>query len=122
MKTGSLLHRSRAVCAAIALGAFAFLPVARAENGPRIDALHVAKLASDYLATHGKDAPYVVSIALEKDALLGGKTSWIVRWSHALLADGNKEVGMRVKLDGSVSYLIDDKAGSKKRAAPLKSE
>ena len=121
MKTASLIRRSRAVCAAIALGAFAFLPVVRAESAPRIDALHVAKLASDYLATHGKDAPYVVSIALEKDALLGGKTSWIVRWSRPLLADGNKEVGMRVKLDGSVSYLVEDKSGPKKRAVPLKS-
>lgn len=121
MTPGSPVHRCRAVCAAIALGALAFLPVARAENAPRIDALHVAKLASDYLAAHGKDAPHVVSIALEKDALLGGKTSWIVRWSRPLLADGNKEVGMRVKPDGSVSYLVEDKSGPKKRAVPLKS-
>lgn len=120
MKTASLLHRCRAVCAAIALGAFG-LPIAQAGDAPRVDALRVAKIAAEYLATHGKDAPYVVSIALENDALLGGRTSWIVRWSRPLLADGNKEVGMRVKLDGSVSYLVDDKAAAKKRAAPLKS-
>ena len=121
MKTGSLFHHCRAISAAIALGAFAFLPSAHAENAPRIDALRVAKLASDYLATHGKDAPHVVSIVLEKDALLGGKTSWIVRWSHPLLADGNKEVGMRVKLDDTVSYLVDEKSSPKKRAVPPKS-
>jgi hypothetical protein len=121
VKAGSLLHRCRAVCAAIALGASAFVPIAQAENAPRIDALHVAKLASAYLATHGKDAPYIVSIALEKDALLKGGTSWIVRWSRPLLTDGNKEVGMRVKPDGSVSYLIEDKSARKQRAVPLKS-
>ena len=120
MKSASLLHRSRTFCAAFVLGALAFLPAARAENAPRMDALHVAKIAADYLATHGKAAPYVVSIALEKEALMGSKTSWIVRWSRPVFADGNAEVGMRVKLDGSVSYLIDQKAAPKKRAAPLK--
>ena len=116
--TRSMFRCSRPVCAAIALGAFAVFPSARAENAPRIDALHVAKLAADYLATQGKDAPHVVSIALEKDALFRGKTSWIVRWSHPILTGGNSEVGMRVKLDGSVSYLVDEKAGAKKRAVP----
>lgn len=121
MKSASLLHRSRTFCAALALGALAILPTAHAENAPRMDALHVAKIAADYLATHGKDAPHIISIVLEPDALLGGKTSWIVRWSRPLLADGNKEVGMRVKLDGTVSYLVDDKSSPKKRAVPLKS-
>ena len=120
MKTGSLFHHCRAISAAIALGAFAFLPSAHAENAPRIDALRVAKLASDYLATHGKDAPHVVSIVLGKDALLHGQTSWIVRWSRPILADGNKEFGMRVKLDGSVSYLVEDKSGPKKIVNPTK--
>ena len=121
MKTKPVLHRSRAVCAAVALGALSFLPAARAEDAPRVDALRVAKIASDYLATHGKDAPHVVSIALEKEALMGSKTSWIVRWSRPVFAGGNAEVGMRVKFDGTVSYLIDQKAAPKKRAAPLKS-
>lgn len=106
------------VCAAIAL---AFLPTAHADDRPRIDALRVAKIATDYLATHGRGAPYIVSIAIEKDALFHGKTSWVVRWSHPLSADGNMEVGMRVKFDGTVSYLIDEKAGSKKQAEPPKS-
>ena len=35
--------------------------------------------------------------------------------------DGNKEVGMRVKHDGSVSYLVEDKSAPKKRNVPLKS-
>ena len=121
MITTNFFHRCHAVCAAIALAVLASLAAAQAQNAPRIDALHVAKVAADYLATHGKDAPYVTSIALESDALIGGKTSWIVRWSHPILADGNKEVGLRVKLDGSVSYLIADKSGPKKRAVPLKS-
>ena len=121
MKTASLFLRSRALCAALALGTLAFLPSALAEDAPRIDALHVAKIAADYLATHGRNAPHVVSIALESDALIGGKTSWIVRFSRPILTDGNKEVGLRVKHDGAVSYLTEAKPGAKKRNVPLKS-
>lgn len=121
MKIASLPRRSLILCAAIALGIPAILPASRAENAPRIDALQVAKIASDYLATHGRNAPYVVSIALEADALIGGKSSWIVRFSRPIAVDGNSEVGMRVKLDGAVSYLVKDKDGAKKHGAPVKS-
>jgi hypothetical protein len=110
----------RTLFAAVALGTLALLPAAHAGNAPKVDALHVAKIATDYLATHGSNAPHIISITMEADAILGGKTSWIVRWSHPILTDGNKEVGMRVKLDGAVSYLIDDKAGPKKSAVPIK--
>lgn len=121
MKTASFTRRSLALCAVITLAASVFLQSANAENAPRLDALHVAKVATDYLATHGRNAPHIVSISLESDAFIGGKISWIVRFSHALLTDGNREVGMRVKLDGSVSYLTEDKNGPKKRNVPLKS-
>jgi len=121
MIAANFLYRRHAVCAAIGLAMLAFLADAQAGDAPRVDALRVAKIAADYLATHGQDAPYVVSIALEADAILSPKSSWIVRFSRPLLADGNKEVGMRVKLDGSVSYLIEDKSGPKKRGVPLKS-
>jgi hypothetical protein len=104
------------VCAALVLGALAFLPYAHADEAPRMDALRVAKIAADYLATIGRDAPYVVSIALEKDSLFHGKSSWIVRWSRPILAGGAPEVGMRVKLDGAVSHLVDEKAGAKMRS------
>jgi len=117
----TFFHRTRAICAIVALGMFSLLSAASGEERPRVDALRVAKLAADYLATHGGTAPYVTSIVLEPDALLGGKLSWVVRWSHPILADGNTEVGMRVKLDGSVSYIIQDKTGPKRRAVPLKS-
>ncbi len=117
----AIFLRRIAVCAAIALGVLAIFPAAHAENAPRIDALHVAKVATDYLATHGRNAPHITSIELAPDALMGGKTSWIVRFSHAIVTDGNKEVGMRVKPDGSVSYLVEDKSAPKKRNVPLKS-
>ncbi len=109
------------LCAAITLGALAFLQSAHADNAARVDALHVAKVATDYLATHGRNAPHITSIALEAEAMMGGKTSWIVRFSRPIVTDGNKEVGMRVKHDGSVSYLVDDKSAPKKRNVPLKS-
>jgi hypothetical protein len=106
--------------AVVAAAALAFLPAGHAEDAPRIDALRVAKMAADYLATRGKDAPYIVSIVLEKDALLRGKTSWVVRWSRPIPLDADKEIGMRVRLDGSVTHLVADKSGPKKHRAPLK--
>lgn len=109
------------LCAVLALGFLAFPPSVNAQNAPGIDALRVAKIATDYLATHGKGAPHIVSIALEADALMGGKVSWIVRFSRPVVAEGNKETGMRVKTDGSVSFLIEDKSGPKKHRVPVKS-
>ena len=119
MKSASPLRRLT-LCAALTLGVLAFQPAVHAENAPAIDALRVAKIATDYLTTHGKGAPHIVSIALESDALMGGKVSWIVRFSHPVLADGNRETGMRVKPDGTVSYLIEDKSGPKKNRVPVK--
>lgn len=108
------------LCAAVALGLLAIPSAADAQGATAIDALRVAKIATEYLATHGKDAPHIISIALESDALLAGKVSWIVRFSRPVFADGNKEVGMRVKLDGAVSHLVDEKSGSKKNRPPAK--
>ena len=121
MKSAPSPLRRFSLCAALALGILGLPPAVRAENAPAFDALRVAKIATDYLTTHGKGAPHIVSIALESDALMGGKVSWIVRFSRPLLADGNKEIGMRVKPDGTVSHLIEDKSGPKKHRVPLKS-
>ena len=60
MKTASFTRRCLALCAVITLGASAFLQSANAGEAPRIDALHVAKIATDYLATHGRSAPHIV--------------------------------------------------------------
>lgn len=110
-----------ALCAAIALGFLACQPAANAQNASAIDALRVAKIATDYLATQGKGAPHIISIALESDSLVGGKISWVVRFSRPILSDGNKEIGMRVKTDGTTSFLIEDKSGPKKHRVPVKS-
>ena len=119
MKTTSPLLRLT-LCAALALGFLTLLPAANAQGAPGIDALRVAKIATDYLASHGKAAPHIVSIALEPDALMGGKVSWIVRFSRPVFAEGNKEIGMRVKTDGTISFLIEDKSGPKKSRVPVK--
>lgn len=119
MKSASHFRRLT-FCAVLALGFLASQPAANAQNPPGIDALRVAKIATDYLATHGKGAPHIISIALESDALLGSKVSWIVRFSRPVVAEGNKETGMRVKLDGTVSFFVEDKSGPKKNRVPVK--
>lgn len=111
MQTPAIL-RSLVLSAAIAL-----TPFVRADDPPpRVDALQVAKIASAYLATQ-KSAPYVVSIVFEREAIFNGTSSWIVRWSRPIVADGNTEVGMRVKSDGSVTYIVEGKSSPKKRAS-----
>ena len=119
--TPAIPLRRIALCAALTLGFLACQPAASAQNAAGIDALRVAKIATDYLASHGKGAPHIVSIALEADALLGGKVSWVVRFSRPVLSDGNREIGMRVKNDGTTSFLIEDKSGPVKHRVPVKS-
>ena len=101
----------------MALAAFVPAPVASAGDGPQLDAVRAAKIATDYLATLGSTAPHIVSVTLEKSALLHGRLSWVARWSRAVEVEGEKEVGLRVNLDGSTARLVEDKAAAGRRAA-----
>ena len=102
--------------------ALAFLLVAiampaSADERPSLDAVRAAKIASDYLATRGANAPFIVSVTLEKSALLHGQSSWVARWSRAIPADGDQEVGLRVNLDGTTARLVLGKETVRKRQA-----
>ncbi len=70
--------------------------------------------------TRGKDAPHIVSIVLEQDSLLRGTNSWVVSWSRPMMLEGDKEIGMRIRLDGSVTHIVENKSGPTKRRAPVK--
>ena len=101
----------------IALATFALAMGASADERPRLDAVRAAKIASDYLATQGANAPFIVSVTLEKSALLHGESSWVARWSRAIAADGDQEVGLRVNLDGTTARLVLGKEAARKRNA-----
>jgi hypothetical protein len=104
----------RTALGAVFLGALSISAVAQV---PKVDAARAAKLATDYLDTLGSTAPHIVSITLEKSALVNGTQSWIIRWSSPIQEGTQSEIGVRVKMDGTLAHLVEDKEGRKTRAA-----
>ena len=82
---------------------------ARGDSAPRLDAMRAAKIATDYLATLGPGAPYIVSVTLERASLVQRKQSWVIRWSVPFVADGERELGLRVNFDGTTARLVAEK-------------
>ncbi len=82
---------------------------------PAVDALKATKIATDFLAKRGGNAPHIVSVVLETSALVKGTQSWIVRWSGPIDDGGTKEVGIRVKLDGSIARLVEGPGSRRKK-------
>ncbi len=103
-----LIFTAAAILACVSASAFA--------QAPKVDAVKAARLATDYLATLGASAPHIVSVTLEQSALLSGSQSWVIRWSAPVMDNGNREIGVRVKMDGSLAHLVDNLAGRKERA------
>ena len=106
--------RPRSIFAAAAILACA--SASAFAQAPKVDAVKAARLATDYLATLGANAPHIVSVTLEQSALLSGSQSWVIRWSTPVMDNGNREIGVRVKMDGSVAHLVDNLEGRKERA------
>ena len=109
-------HRTLAI-SLIALATFAAATPVFADERPQLDAVRAAKIATDYLATLGANAPFIVSLTLEKSAILHGKSSWVARWSRAIPAEGDQEVGLRVNLDGTTARLVLGKDAARKNIA-----
>lgn len=92
---------------------FLFAGHALAET-PKIDATKAARIATDYLAKRG--SAYVVSVSLDKSSLINGSPSWIARWSEPIQDGQNREVGARIKMDGSIVGIVDNPADRMERA------
>jgi hypothetical protein len=97
--------------------ALALFLVSCAHAAPAVDAARAAKIATDYLNGLGGRAPHIVSMTLESSALVKGTQSWVVRWSSAIDAEDQREIGLRVRMDGSVARLMEDKTAASKKAA-----
>lgn len=82
---------------------------------PSVDALKATKIATDYLAKIGSGAPHIVSVTLELSSLVKGQQNWIIRWSAPRDINGDKEVGVRVGLDGRLVRLVEGKGGGRKK-------
>ena len=79
-----------------------------AADAPAPGAEKAAKIAADYLAGQKSGGAYIVSVTLESSAIISGTRSWMVRWSKPMFIEGNNEVGLRVKMDGSVARIVDN--------------
>lgn len=93
----------------IVITAITLAATGMAADAPKLDAVRAAKIAADYLSQFGANAPHIVSVTLERDAIIRGKISWVVRWSRSIPAEGDQEVGLRVNMDGSTARLVKDK-------------
>lgn len=102
-------------CLALVL-AVSFLAVQALSAAPKIDALRATQIATEHLRSLGAGAPYIESVTLEKTAALGDQQSWVIHWSQSVASGEHKLIGMRVKMDGSVSQLSLNKAARRKRA------
>ena len=109
-------HRTLAL-SLIALATFAAATPVFADERPQLDALRATKIATDYLASLGPNAPHIVSITLEKSAIVRGSSSWVARWSRPIPAGGDKEVGLCVNLDGTTARLVMSKGAARKQMA-----
>jgi len=67
-------------------------------------------MATDYLGQLGPNAPHIVSLVLEKSGIVRGRSSWVARWSRAVEVEGDRELGLRVNLDGTTVRLVEDKS------------
>ena len=95
----------------------AIVLTASAAAAPAVDAARAARIATDHLAQMGAGAPYITSVTLETSALVSGTQSWVVRWSSPIDAGQQREIGLRVRMDGAAIRLMQDKTAAAKKAA-----
>ena len=99
----------------LALLTLAATTAVHAADKQGMDALRAAKIATDFLAKQGPGAPYIVSVTLDSGAIIKPQSSWVIRWSTPITSDGSTEVGLRVRHDGSITRLVEDKHTRSKR-------
>lgn len=85
-------------------------------QAPALDAAKATTIATNYLKGLGGGAPHIVSVNLERSSIMNPTYSWVIRWSSAIGEGAQREIGMRVKMDGSVARLVEDLEARKQRA------
>jgi len=85
---------------------------------PPVDAMKAAKIATDYLNSLGGSERFITSVTLDRGAMISGKQSWMVRWSKSIDDGLDKEIGLRVKMDGSIARVVESKASKSGRNEP----
>ncbi len=99
----SLLLSSLVLLAAVCL----------AQAAPRITIGEAASIAQNELKSRGLESQiYIVGIALQADGMANTEKYWNVRWSEAIAGEERKkEVGVKVKMDGSIVRLVESSEG-----------
>lgn len=84
--------------------------VTLAGSPPPVTAQDAARLADEYLKERGLlDSTYILSITLEKAALLKPARHWFVKWDEPLPVEGTgkKEIGLKITLEKKVTRLVE---------------
>lgn len=81
-----------------------------ADNAPSLHASEAAAIAQEDLVSRGLDATiYIAEVNYKKAGLLGGEPAhWEVLWSKDFDAQtqGRKEIGLKIKMDGSYTRSV----------------
>jgi len=93
-----------------ALAILALAPLLPASEVPPLTAGQAVAAAQTDLETRGlQDTVFIAMVSYKKASLLGGEPAhWEVLWSKEFDAqtEGRKEIGLKVKMDGSYSRSV----------------
>jgi len=96
-------------CSILALLIALQTPLALADDTPAISIRQALDLAEKAKAVReNSDKVYILSIALERTSIIGGKPVWIAKWSGPLPANDprDRDIGVQIFMDGSVRHIV----------------
>jgi hypothetical protein len=96
--------------------AFGLCAMTAFAGAPKVDAARATRMATDYLAKLGGNAPHIVSVNLERTALVNGEDSWVIRFSEPIVEGNQREIGVRVRMDGVMAHIVEDGTAKRQRA------
>ena len=93
----------------VALVFLFFTVAAFADNPPAISAGQAFDAAEKSINDRGLGKEiYIESVTLTRTTMFGGENFWFVKYSHPIAAEGpnQHEVGIQVRMDGSVARMV----------------
>ncbi len=97
----------------VALVVLFFAISAYADEAPAVSLHQALEIAEKSMNDRGLNKEiFIESVTLNRSAVFGGETYWLVKWSHPLVGDsGKREIGIKVRMDGSATRLVKSLVG-----------
>ena len=93
----------------VALVSLFFAVAAFADDIPAFSVRQALDAAEKNMSERGLPKEiYVASVTLSHATMFGGETYWLVKYSHPIPGEGpnQQEIGVKVRMNGSVTRLI----------------